>query len=146
MRHDQPQLVILDIDGTLPDTPHLAAWRTATAALLADFGLGSGPPLSEEVYQRRIAGRPRAVGAAAAIAASGVEPNTALVTELTRRKQDLFGSLSGDTRLFDDAMRFLKKAASTRAPVAFCTASRNAGPLLRDWLVALSGVPGSPGG
>ena len=128
-------LAILDIDGTLLDTPHLGAWRLGLAAVL---GRGSGDPaqdeslLSLDVYQRRVAGRPREAGARAALEQACGTATADVVAELARVKQDEFRKLAGTTRLFADAERFLERAARRELPLAFCTASRNAGGVLRD--------------
>jgi beta-phosphoglucomutase len=135
-----PSLVIVDIDGTLLDTPHLSAWRRGLAAVL-----GRDRPadpvedtrlLSLASYQRHIAGRPREVGARAALEQAGAEPGPDLVALLVRRKQDEFRALMASTALFADAERFLLRAADRGVPLAFCTASRNAGGLLRRLVAA----------
>lgn len=124
------RLLVLDIDGTLLDTPHLQAWNQALRDVL---GRTSGG-LTAADYQRRVAGRPRAAGARAAFESVDVDPTPALVDRLVATKQDVFLRLAGGTTLFPDAARLLDLAAGLRVPLAFCTASRNAGSLLRERL------------
>ncbi|MEO3807449.1 HAD family phosphatase [Sphaerisporangium sp. B11E5] len=124
------RLVVLDIDGTLLDTPHLAAWRKALAEVT-----GAGVErLTAAGYQRLIAGRSRSAGARAALEVAGVPPTDELVDRLAAVKQDIFQSMAESTVLFPDARRFLAEAAERAVPLAFCTASRNAGALLRTHL------------
>lgn len=120
-------LVVLDIDGTLLDTPHLAAWREALGTVAA----GRAARLTPAAYQRRVAGRDRVTGAGAALEIAGVTPSADLVERLAAEKQRRFRRLMHTTALFPDARRLLAQAAARRTPLAFCTASRNAGELLR---------------
>uniref|UniRef100_A0AAU2W0Q8 Hydrolase n=1 Tax=Streptomyces sp. NBC_00008 TaxID=2903610 RepID=A0AAU2W0Q8_9ACTN len=133
-------LLVLDIDGTLLDTPHLHAWNQALKHVL---GRDTGE-LTAHAYQLHVAGRPRDVGARAAFASVGVDPTPVLVDRLVAVKQDVFLALAGATTLFPDAARLLDRAAEQGVPLGFCTASRNAGALLRglltghphaDWLI-----------
>ncbi|MCW7988396.1 hypothetical protein XF35_24780 [Streptomyces platensis subsp. clarensis] len=121
------RLVVLDIDGTLLDTPHLPAWQQAVAQVTE----GRRPALTTDQYQLRVAGRPRLAGARAALEAVGAAPDGDLVTRLASVKQELFHRLADTTVLFPDAQRFLVAAVEQEIPLAFCTASRNAGALLR---------------
>lgn len=134
-------LAILDIDGTLLDTPHLAAWRIGLAVVLGHDGTGHPAQddalLSLDAYQRRVAGRPREAGARAALEQACGRATPDLVAELVRVKQEEFRGLAGTTTLFDDAERFLARAARRELPLAFCTASRNAGGVLRDLAATL---------
>lgn len=124
------RLVVLDIDGTLLDTPHLPAWQQAVARVTG----GGHPALTADQYQLRVAGKPRTAGARAALEAVGVIPDDDLVAQLATVKQDLFGQLAHTTAVFPDAARFLTAAVEHDIPLAFCTASRNAGGLLRERL------------
>ncbi|MFC9281150.1 HAD family hydrolase [Streptomyces collinus] len=137
---DTDGLVILDIDGTLLDTPHLAAWRQALGEV-GGLSEERGARLTSRAYQRRVAGRDRLTGAEAALRIAGMTPSPDLVERLADRKQRLFRRLMHTTRLFPDARRFLAGAAAQRTPLAFCTASRNAGDLLRR---CVAGEPYAP--
>lgn len=133
-------LLILDIDGTLLDTPHETAWREAVETVA---GADQRRLLTTEMYQTRIAGRPRDVGAAAALELVGIAATPGMVTKLATVKQEAFEGLAQGTKLFPDAVELLARAAATAAPVAVCTASKNAVALLlrcvddemgADWL------------
>nr|CAF33044.1 putative phosphosugar mutase [Streptoalloteichus tenebrarius] len=132
-------LVVLDIDGTLLDTPHLPAWRRGLARVLGDHAPDRSAEISVEQYHRHVAGRPRQVGAAAALGIAGLDPTPELVEELAVVKQELFLEQAEETVLFPDARDFLDAAAREGTPVAFCTASRNAGELLAKRLPGLDG-------
>jgi beta-phosphoglucomutase len=127
---DHQRLVILDIDGTLLDTPHLAAWQQALERTAGH----DAAALDWRQYQRLIAGRPRREGAAAALDLCGINPTASRVDELSAVKQELFSKLSVSANLFPDASRFLSQLVARSVPVAFCTASRNAGAMLHRLL------------
>ncbi|KAA5835075.1 HAD family hydrolase [Saccharopolyspora hirsuta] len=135
----RPALVVLDIDGTLLDTPHLPAWRTGLERVLRSAGVDRSCPITVEQYHRHIAGRPRDVGARAALEIAGVAPSEPLVDQLAAVKQEVFLGQAEETVLFPDAADFLDAAAAAQLPVAFCTASRNAGELLAKRLMDLDG-------
>ncbi|SHG39084.1 HAD family hydrolase [Streptoalloteichus hindustanus] len=132
-------LVVLDIDGTLLDTPHLPAWRRGLARVLRDHAPERSAEITVERYHRHIAGRPRQVGARAALELAGLAPPPALVDELAAVKQQVFLEQAEETVLFPDAGDFLDAAALAGTPLAFCTASRNAGELLAKRLPRLDG-------
>ncbi|MFC9269630.1 HAD family hydrolase [Streptomyces zhihengii] len=128
-------LLVLDIDGTLLDTPHLRAWNQALRQVLGPaIANRTHGGLTAYAYQRHVAGRPRDAGARAAFASVGVDPTPALVDRLVTVKQSAFLALASSTVLFPDAARLLDRAAERDIPLAFCTASRNAGTLLRGLL------------
>lgn len=120
--------MILDIDGTLLDTPHFAAWQDALYDLCAQWA----PMFTSDLYQRHVAGKPRLTGAIEALASIGVDllRQPSLASMLAERKQERFKALMDRTTLFADADRLLERIAAARAPVGFCTASANAGTLL----------------
>ncbi|NRO95058.1 hypothetical protein GWC77_03770 [Paraburkholderia sp. NMBU_R16] len=117
-------LLLLDLDGTLIDTPHYQAWDYAAR----QFGVDD---LSYAEYVAYIAGRPRLEGASRLIE---LKRNCRRVD--TRRPQDSwvlaeskqaeFLRLSEDTRLFDDALRLLHRLETSQLRVRFYTASENA--------------------
>lgn len=139
------KLLVLDIDGTLLDTPHLSAWRVGLARVLREHDSTPRREITVEQYHRHVAGHPREVGARAVLEIAGVAPSEPLIGELARVKQELFLERAAqETVLFADARRFLECAAHRGASLSFCTASRNAGELLAkrfthlaagDWLL-----------
>lgn len=129
-------LLLLDLDGTLIDTPHYEAWRYAARQIGVE-------DLTYEEYIIYIAGRPRLEGASRLI---GLRKNCARVnpcskhdsSALAETKQLEFLRLSASTRLFDDALRLLERVETSRQRVRFYTASQNA-PDLFDAALRRSG-------
>ncbi|CDL84667.1 hypothetical protein [Xenorhabdus szentirmaii] len=121
-------LLLVDLDGTLIDTPHYEAWRNAARQI------GAGE-LTHEEYLVNIAGRPRLEGASRLLElkkdglAVDISSN-----ELAEIKQAEFLRLSVDARLFDDALRLLKRIEISQQCVKFYTASQNAADLFRAML------------
>lgn len=121
------ELLLLDLDGTLLDTPHYEAWRNAAFKV-------QGIELSREDYSRHVAGRPRMEGASCVLnlkTVGQIEEHIQLlnVIELSECKQDEFLRLSANPRLFDDAIRLLKRVNDAGLTINFYTASQNAGEL-----------------
>jgi len=130
-------LLLLDLDGTIIDTPHYDAWRNAAR------GIG-GQELSYEQYIACIAGRPRLEGASRLLAlkdggSHGSSNRPDAVCALAEAKQREFLRLSERTALFDDAQRLLQRIEAARQPVRFYTASQNA-PRLFHAVLRKSGV------
>ncbi|WP_354682253.1 hypothetical protein [Cupriavidus necator] len=117
-------LLLLDLDGTLIDTPHYEAWRSAGEAMGA-------PGLTREEYLTVISGRPRLEGAARLLALKGSavpdDPcDPARIARLAEIKQKEFLRLSSRAGFFDDALRLLQRTLAAQQCVRFYTASQNA--------------------
>lgn len=123
-------LIILDIDGTILDTPHFEAWRRAADTVLSALTSRASVSLTEGDYLTRVAGLPRPSGARAILEIAGVTPTDRLTQRLADIKQEEFLRIRKEARLFPDARSLLRRAADRRAPVAFYTASKNAPDLL----------------
>lgn len=116
--------LLIDLDGTMINTPHFEAWCNAAYEF-------SGKRLTQNEYIEHIAGRPRMEGASRLLAlttddASGVRRKTFSAEELAEYKQREFLRLSPATKLFDDALRLLKRIEESEQSVMFYTASMNA--------------------
>ncbi|PHM47436.1 HAD hydrolase-like protein [Xenorhabdus miraniensis] len=127
-------LLLIDLDGTLLDTPHYEAWRNAAH----QFGLKE---LTHEEYLANIAGRPRLEGASrllelkkAGLLSEQDNLNSSSISILAEIKQAEFLRLSVYARLFDDALRLLKRVELSQQMVKFYTASQNASSLFDDML------------
>ncbi len=145
--------LILDVDGVLLASPHEQAWRDALT------GLADPARFTSRMYQDRVAGRPRADGARAALEALGVPDAADRAPEYARRKQARLEVLirTGGVRAFPDGLRFVERAAAAGLPMAVASASRNAdamlkactrsdgGSLLDLFMVNLNGLDQGPG-
>jgi len=117
-------LILLDLDGTLLDTPHFEAWRNTA------FKIG-GVELTLEEYIDHIAGRPRIEGASRLLKLKGGaqrqgEFHSLNASELADYKQNEFQRLCVGTKLFSDALHMLQRIDDARLTVIFYTASQNA--------------------
>lgn len=122
-----PTLLLIDLDGTLIDTPHFEAWRNTA------FKMG-GTELTHEEYIDHIAGRPRMEGASRLLelkidAQGQVARHSLNARELANYKQGEFQRLCASTELFSDALRLLQRIDDARQTVIFYTASQNASDL-----------------
>ncbi|MCC8457933.1 HAD hydrolase-like protein [Photorhabdus aegyptia] len=127
-------LLLIDLDGTLIDTPHYEAWCNAAHK----FGLTE---LTHEEYLANIAGRPRLEGASrlldlkkAGLLSGPDRLNNGNIGMLAEIKQAEFLRLSVYARLFDDAVRLLKRVELSSQEIKFYTASQNASSLFDDML------------
>ncbi|ENM5772124.1 hypothetical protein V4V48_003895 [Vibrio mimicus] len=132
-------LLLIDLDGTLIDTPHFEAWRNTA------FKIG-GAELTHEEYIKHIAGRPRMEGASRLLELRrDIQGQNAHYSfnalELAHYKQAEFQRLCSGTELFSDALRLLQRINDACQSVIFYTASQNAPCLfniaLRQSLLAL---------
>ncbi|VVQ23497.1 hypothetical protein PS925_05332 [Pseudomonas fluorescens] len=117
-------LLLIDLDGTMLDTPHFEAWRNAALEF-------SGQQLTSQQYIEHIAGRPRMEGASRLLAlttrqAGGATSARFSADELAAYKQEEFQRLSPGTELFEDSLRLLQRIEASAQPVMFYTASLNA--------------------
>jgi len=137
---------IFDIDGVLLDTPHERAWREALDALMAGVWrdlasrIGYRPgALTSAIYQEQVAGKPRAMGAAAALAHFHVpDPDGAREREYSVAKQETLERLAaaGEVRAYADAVRFLLAVKAAGVRVCAASSSKNADGFLRGIAVA----------
>ena len=117
------QGAIFDVDGVLVDSPHFRAWRDALRELMdtewAELrGRTSYSPdkFTEAVYQEVVAGRPRLVGALAALEYFGVPDAGRRAPLYAAVKQEHLVTLikAGEFTAFDDAIRFVLAAKAGR--------------------------------
>ncbi|MBI6547552.1 HAD hydrolase-like protein [Xenorhabdus lircayensis] len=122
-------LLLVDLDGTLIDTPHYEAWRNAARQIGAK-------ELTHEEYLVNIAGRPRLEGATRffELKKDGLSVGIKSSSELAEIKQMEFLRLSVNSRLFDDALRLIKRLETSQQCVKFYTASQNASYLFDSML------------
>jgi len=95
---------IFDVDGVLLASPHEHAWREALSGF-ADPNL-----FTTEMYQAHVAGKPRLVGARAALEALGVPDAVGLAVSYAERKQKWLDYLiqAGGVAAFPDALHFVQ--------------------------------------
>ncbi|MNO87848.1 hypothetical protein D3C76_792800 [compost metagenome] len=120
-------LILIDLDGTVLNTPHFEAWRNTALKI-------GGTELTRNEYIDHIAGRPRMEGASRLLELKrDVQGQGALhslsASELSAYKQNEFQRLCVGTELFSDALRLLQRIDDARQPVIFYTASQNAADL-----------------
>ncbi|MCS3429813.1 hypothetical protein [Klebsiella sp. BIGb0407] len=127
------KLLLIDLDGTMIDTPHFEAWRNAAHEF-------TGKQLTQQEYIDHIAGHPRMEGASRLLSlmsnddVSGANAESFRAKELAEYKQKEFLRLSPGTELFDDALRLLERIQESAQPVMFYTASLNAPQLFEEAL------------
>jgi HAD superfamily hydrolase (TIGR01509 family) len=127
---------IFDVDGVLVDTPHERAWADALNRLMAGpwaalaRRIGYAPErFTSAFYQQHLAGKPRHAGAAAALAALGVDdPDGALTQQYAAAKQAYLRELiaAGDFARFADAERLLLRLKAAGVRLAAASSSQNA--------------------
>ncbi|MNR96030.1 Beta-phosphoglucomutase [compost metagenome] len=119
--------LILDVDGVLLASPHEQAWRDALT------GLADPARFTSRLYQDRVAGRPRADGALAALEALGVPGPEDRAPDYAARKQARLESLirTDGVQAFPDGLRFVERAAAAGLPMAVVSSSRNADAMLK---------------
>lgn len=130
-------LLLLDLDGTIIDTPHYEAWRNVGRQI-------EGQELSYEQYIACIAGRPREEGASRLLAlqktaSCDAQIRSRAVCALAQSKQREFLRLSEQADLFEDAWRLLLRIQKAGQHAKFYTASQNA-PRLFDAALRRAGV------
>ena len=119
---------IFDVDGVLLASPHEHAWREALSGI-ADPNL-----FTTEMYQANVAGKPRVVGARAALEALGVPDAARLAVSYAERKQKWLEYLiqTGGVQAFPDALRFVQAVAALGWPMAVASSSKNANDMMRS--------------
>jgi len=110
------QGAIFDADGVLVDSPHELAWREALKELLEgdwrdirDRTSWTAERFTTQVYQQRMAGKPRLAGARAALEYFGVPDVDRRTERYADAKQEQVLQLieQGRFRAFPDALRFI---------------------------------------
>lgn len=131
---------IYDIDGVVVDSPHEQAWRESLQLLMEgdwrdirDRTSWAPERFTSAMYQRAVAGKPRAAGARAALEHFGVPDLDRRSEQYGAVKQDRIVALidAGEFVAFPDALRFLIAVKAAGLPVAAASSSKNADRLLR---------------
>ena len=119
---------IFDVDGVLLASPHEHAWREALS------GITDPNLFRTEMYQAHVAGKPRLVGARAALEALGVPDDGRLAISYAERKQKWLEYLvhAGGVTAFPDALRFVQAVLSLGWPMAVASSSKNANDMMRS--------------
>jgi HAD superfamily hydrolase (TIGR01509 family) len=119
--------VIFDVDGVLLESPHEQAWRDALP------GFAEPERFTTALYQAHVAGKPRLMGALAALQALGVPDAEQRAAAYAERKQrrllDLIGH--GTAAAYPDGLRFLEALAALHWPLAAASSSKNANAMMR---------------
>jgi HAD superfamily hydrolase (TIGR01509 family) len=118
---------IFDVDGVLLASPHERAWREALP------GFADPDLFTTEMYQARVAGKPRLTGARAALEALGVADAKRQAVPYAERKQKRLEELieEGSVTAFPDALRFVQAVAALGWPMAVASSSKNANGMMR---------------
>lgn len=131
---------IFDVDGVLVDSPHERAWRDTLRELMEGEWRELQPRttyrpelFTPQLYQERVAGKPRMAGALAVMERFGVPDPHARAQEYGARKQERIIALAtaGEFSAFPDALRFVLSVRATGICVATASSSKNAGLFLR---------------
>lgn len=119
---------IFDVDGVLLASPHERAWREAL------HGFAEPGRFTTAMYQAHVAGKPRLVGARAALEALGVPDAGRQATAYAERKQARLEELidAGGVAAFPDALRFVQAVGALGWPMAVASSSNNANQMLRS--------------
>jgi beta-phosphoglucomutase len=118
---------IFDVDGVLLASPHERAWREALE------GLADPARFTHQIYEARVAGKPRLAGARAALEALGVPGPGRQAFLYAERKQKLLEELiqAGAVEAFPDALRFVQALAALDWPMAAASSSKNASGMMQ---------------
>jgi beta-phosphoglucomutase len=131
---------IFDVDGVLVDSPHERAWRDTLRELMEGEWRELQPRttyrpelFTPQLYQERVAGKPRMAGALGVMESFGVPDSHARAQEYGARKQQRIIALAtaGEFSAFPDALRFVLSVRATGIRVATASSSKNAGLFLR---------------
>ena len=119
---------IFDVDGVLLASPHERAWREAL------YGFAEPGRFTTAMYQAHVAGKPRLVGARAALEALRVPDTERQTTVYAERKQARLEELihAGSVAAFPDALRFVRAVRALGWPMAVASSSNNANQMLRS--------------
>ncbi len=154
--------VVCDTDGVVTDSArlHAAAWKGAFDAYLAGLPGTPQPPFDPVGdYLRHVDGRSRLDGAAAFLAARGLDADGSAVAAVAADKEERFTRRlrEGGVDAYPGTVRLLRALRDAGVPLAAASASRHARELLeragvRDCFDALVdgseaarlGLPGKP--
>ena len=119
---------IFDVDGVLLASPHERAWREAL------HGFAEPDRFTTAMYQAHVAGKPRLVGARAALEALGVPDTGRQAIVYAERKQARLEELihAGSVAAFPDALRLVRAVRALGWPMAVASSSNNANQMLRS--------------
>jgi beta-phosphoglucomutase len=119
---------IFDVDGVLLASPHERAWREALA------GFAEPSRFTTEMYEAHVAGKPRLVGARAALEAMGVPDAATQAVAYAERKQKRLLELIdvGNIAAFPDALRFVQAVHALGWPMAVASSSKNANGMMQS--------------
>jgi beta-phosphoglucomutase len=119
---------IFDVDGVLLASPHEQAWREALPGF-AEPGL-----FTTAMYQAYVAGKPRLIGARAALEALGVADADQRSIRYAECKQERLEKLikTGNVVAFPDALRFVQAIMTLGWPIAAASSSKNANQMMRS--------------
>jgi beta-phosphoglucomutase-like phosphatase (HAD superfamily) len=132
--------VIFDVDGVLVASPHERAWRESLDGLMRGDWRALAPHASyrpgaftTEVYQSRVAGKPRHSGAIAVLEYFGVPDAASRASEYAAAKQRQVEALiaAGNFAAFDDALALVIALLAAGNPLAAASSSKNASELIR---------------
>ena len=123
---------IFDVDGVLLASPHERAWREALD------GFAEPDRFTTAMYQAFVAGKPRLIGARAALEALGVPDAERQAVPYGERKQKRLESLidEGSVAAFPDALRFVQAIHALGWPMAVASSSKNANQMMRPIYLA----------
>ncbi|MFJ9898357.1 HAD family hydrolase [Streptomyces sp. NPDC091280] len=132
------EAVVCDTDGVITDSArvHAAAWKTAFDGFLTehppDDPAQRRPFDIADDYLRYVDGRSRRDGAAAFLAARGVEPTAATVEAVAADKESLFVERirRQSVDAYPGTVRLVRALRAAGVPVAAASASRHARELL----------------
>ena len=131
---------VFDVDGVLVDSPHERSWQDSLRELMEtewadirDQTTWSPEAFSPEVYQTVMSGKPRMIGALAALEYFEVPDAKGHVETYAARKQDMVIELieAGEFEAYPDALRFVMAVRAAGIVTAAASSSKNAGLLLR---------------
>jgi beta-phosphoglucomutase len=118
---------IFDVDGVLLASPHERAWREALQ------GFADPDRFTTAIYEAHVAGKPRLVGARAALDALGVPDAERQTVAYANRKQKRLEELMhiGSVAAFPDALRFVQAVEALGWPMAVASSSKNANQMMQ---------------
>ncbi len=131
---------VFDVDGVLVDSPHERAWRDTLRELMGGEWRELQPRtnytpelFTSQLYQERVAGKPRMAGALAVMDTFGIPDPEARAQEYGERKQQRIIELAaaGEFAAFPDALRFVLSVHAAGIPLATASSSKNATLFLR---------------
>ena len=119
---------IFDVDGVLLASPHERAWREALR------GFAEPARFTTAMYQAHVAGKPRVMGARAALEALGVADALRQAVAYAERKQRRLEELirAGSVVAFPDALRFVQAVGALGWPMAVASSSKNANQMMQS--------------